>query len=196
MDRLSTLTLVLALAACDGGGDAPTKGAGDPRVDAVAKKATKVDLDGFCDVLPQAATAKTLVLPEVSGSAPAAASGWRWVNVWATWCKPCIEELPMLAKLRERFTTDHLPLDLVFLSVDATADDVASYRKSHPDTPESLQIKDAAKLGEWLQSVGLSEDSALPIHLFVDDAQKIRCVRMGGVSEKDYETVRGLVRQG
>jgi thiol-disulfide isomerase/thioredoxin len=196
MDRLSTLIFAVVLGACDGGGEAPTKGAGDPRVDAVAKKATKVDLEGFCDVHAPAATAKSIVLPELSGSAPPAASGWRWINVWATWCKPCIEELPMLAKLRDRFAGDHLPLELVFLSVDGTADDVASYRKAHPDTPDSLQIKDAATLGAWLQSVGLSEDSALPIHLFVDDAQKIRCVRMGGVAEHDYDVVRGMVRQG
>lgn len=188
--------LALALGACDDKAEPAAKSGGSARVDAVAAKSTKIDLEGFCDVHAPAATAKSLVLPELSGTAPPAAGGWRWVNVWATWCKPCVEELPMLAKLRERFAGDHLPLDLVFLSVDATSDEVASYRKAHPDTPESLQIKDAAKLPEWLAAIGLAEDSALPIHLFVDETQKIRCVRMGAVAEKDYETVRGLVRKG
>ncbi|MBC8073939.1 MAG: hypothetical protein IAG13_36810 [Deltaproteobacteria bacterium] len=196
MDRLSTVALVLALGACDGGGEAPAKASNGGRVDAVAAKATKVDLAGFCDGYADAATAKPMVMPELGGAAPKSASGWRWINVWATWCKPCIEELPMLDGLRARFTADHLPIELVFLSVDAAASDVDGYRKAHPETPVSLQIREGTNLGAWLQAIGLAEDSVLPIHLFVDESDKIRCVRMGAVAEKDYETVRGLVRQG
>jgi thiol-disulfide isomerase/thioredoxin len=198
MDRLSLVAggLALALVACDGGGEAPAKAAGGSRVDAVAAKTTKLDLDGFCDVHAAAGQAKTMAMPETAGTAPASSGGWRWINVWATWCRPCIEELPMLEGLRKRFGADHLPLELVFLSVDADVADIDAYRKAHPETPASLQIRDATQLGVWLQGIGLAEDSALPIHLFVDDANKIRCVRMGAVAEKDYETVRGLVRAG
>lgn len=197
MDRLS-LVIVAALAGgCDGDGKAAPSDAGRSRVDVVTAKGPKVDIAGFCDVQADATTAKPMVFPALDGAAaPGKASGWRWINVWATWCKPCIEELPMLAALRSKFDGDHLPLELVFLSVDAAADDVTAFRKAHPDAPEGLRIKDANGLGAWLQSIGLDEGSVLPIHLFVDGEQKIRCVRMGAVSERDYDTVRGLVRAG
>lgn len=37
------------------------------------------------------------------------------VNVWATWCIPCIEEFPYLVQVREEFKED---LEIVFISAD------------------------------------------------------------------------------
>ena len=114
MDRLPTLTLVLALVvACDGDGTADQKPAeGRSRVDAVQASKPKIDVAGFCDVRPAAGQGKKLALPELRSPAPEAGGGWRWINVWATWCKPCVEELPMLTALRGKFAADHLPLSL------------------------------------------------------------------------------------
>jgi thiol-disulfide isomerase/thioredoxin len=33
---------------------------------------------------------------------------WRLVNIWATWCTPCVQELPSLAKLRASWPNDRL----------------------------------------------------------------------------------------
>jgi len=185
---------VLGLGGCDG--DAPVTKSGGGRVDAVVAKAPKPDLDGFCDVHADAASARTMVMPALAEPAAPPGAGWRWINVWATWCRPCVEELPMLSGLSERFTADHLPLALQFISVDASGADVDGFRRSHPGTPDSLRIEDAAALPQWLAALGLDASSALPIHLFVDGDQKIRCVRMGAVDAAHYETVRGLVRAG
>lgn len=197
MDRLSPVVVLLALslAGCDDD-DAPVAKAGGSRVDAVVAKAPKIDLAGFCDVHAEPAAAKSMVLPELAEPAPKTGSGWRWINVWATWCKPCVEELPMLDGLRKRFTDDHLPLELQFLSVDASQADVDAFRSSHPNTPASLRIGDAGTLADWLGRIGLDANSALPIHIFVDGDAKIRCVRMGAVEASHYETVRGMVRAG
>jgi thiol-disulfide isomerase/thioredoxin len=37
------------------------------------------------------------------------------VNVWATWCIPCIEELPYIVRVREEFQED---FEVVFISAD------------------------------------------------------------------------------
>lgn len=196
MDRLSTVVAAFAVlfVACDD--DQPVAKSSGSRVDAVVAKAPKVDMAGFCDTHAQAATAKAFVMPELAGAAPAAAKGWRWINVWATWCRPCVEELPMIAGLRDRFTSDHLPLSVEFLSVDATADEVSKFEAAHPGSPSSLRIKDAGTLPTWLTAIGLDETSALPIHLFVDADNKIRCVRMGAIEASHYDTVRAMVRAG
>jgi thiol-disulfide isomerase/thioredoxin len=184
------------LIACDGGGEAKSaaKDEGRARVDAVTAKAPKIDIEGFCDVHPAEGQGKKLALPELRSSAPAKTGGWQWINVWATWCKPCVEELPMLSSLRGKFDKDGLPLQLVFLSVDAEEGDVKAFEDQHGKVPDGLQIKDANALPQWLASIGLDENSALPIHLFADETGEIRCVRMGGMSEKDYDTVKGIVR--
>jgi thiol-disulfide isomerase/thioredoxin len=198
MDRLSTVIVGAALAACDGGGAAAD---GKPpetrsRVDVVQAAKPKIDVAGFCDVRPAAGQGKKLAMPELRGPTPKAGAGWQWVNVWATWCKPCVEELPMLTALRGKFDADHLPLSLVFLSVDAEESEVGAFEAKHGKVAEGVQIKNADLLPQWLASIGLDENSALPIHLFVDESGEIRCVRMGAVSETDYDTVKGIVREG
>lgn len=196
MDRLPTLTCALALLGVSCDDDAPVAKSGGSRVDAVVAKAPKVDIAGFCDVHAEPSAAKTMVFPALAEPSPGPSRGWRWINVWATWCRPCVEELPMLDGLRQKFVADHLPLELQFVSVDASAADVDTFRTAHPSTPASLRIKDAATLPQWLGEIGLDASTALPIHLFVDGEQKIRCVRMGGVEPAHYETVRGMVRAG
>lgn len=42
------------------------------------------------------------------------------VNVWATWCKPCLEEMPALVRLRSEYSRDDL--DLIILSADDLSD--------------------------------------------------------------------------
>ena len=198
MDRLSPVTLVLAaVVACDGGAAADQKPAeGRSRVDAVQASKPKIDVAGFCDVRPAAGQGKKLALPELRSDAPEAGAGWQWINVWATWCKPCVEELPMLTALRGKFEADHLPLSLVFLSVDAEDAEVGAFEAKHGKVEGGVRIKDATTLPQWLASIGLDENSLLPLHVFVDETGEIRCVRMGPVSETDYETVKGIVREG
>ena len=38
------------------------------------------------------------------------------VNFWATWCPPCIKEIPDLLNLKKRFQRD---IEIIFVSVDA-----------------------------------------------------------------------------
>ena len=94
MDRLSALTLAFALTAC--GNEAPASQAG--RFDTVETVQGDIDqvLTGQCDIAHPAASAPTFTYPPMTGAAPAPNGKWTWLNFWATWCRPCVEELPML----------------------------------------------------------------------------------------------------
>src|SRR5262245_36951495 len=103
MDRLSALAFVaFALCACDekkqGTEEAPS------RVNAAKTGAQKgASAEGFCDVHFAGDSGPKFTVPAlVGGTLSATAKTWRWVNVWATWCKPCVEEMPRLAKWREK----------------------------------------------------------------------------------------------
>src|SRR5687768_14011823 len=47
----------------------------------------------FCDVLPDTDAAPTFSMPVLAEGVDAPTDRWRWVNVWATWCAPCVEEI-------------------------------------------------------------------------------------------------------
>lgn len=184
----------IVVAGCDReGGDkqAPAKG----RVDAVqAGEGKQVTADEFCDVRAASpGAAPALTLPALAGGQTAPGKGtWRWLNVWATWCKPCIEEMPHLAQWHKQMAADGVRFDLVFLSVDDSDDLVTRFRERHPGTPESLRLADPEALPRWFGAIGLGEGAPIPVHVFVDPEDRVRCVRAGGVKERDLPAVRSI----
>ena len=198
MDRLPILiisSLVFAGAGCNeklSDAAAPASS----RVDAVkasgSKRRTSAD---FCDVLPAAAQAPVFAFPPLTAAARApVASGWRWVNVWATWCKPCIEELPLLARWHDKLARAGRPVELVFVSVDDSDGALVAYKQQHADAPSSLRVADPANaMPAWLRSVGLDEHAPIPVHVLVDAAGRVRCVRAGGLRAEDYPIVEALL---
>jgi thiol-disulfide isomerase/thioredoxin len=195
------------------GGSASTNASTPPRVDSItAAPSTTPDkvLERFCDARPPAdgSGAKPFALPDLSTAMPAPATaggagaaagaatggGWRWLNIWATWCKPCVEEIPMIGRWRERLGGEGVHFDLQLLSIDESAAAVDAWRKDHPETPPTLLIRDPAGLGKFVETLGLDAGAPIPIHVFVSPAGKVRCVRTGGLRETDYATVKTLLR--
>jgi peroxiredoxin len=75
-------------------------------------------------------SAPAFALPRVDGGAPISLAELRGrvvlVNFWATWCKPCEEEMPAMQRLHQALAgTD---FELLAVSVDQSADDVKAFR--------------------------------------------------------------------
>ncbi|HET9624933.1 MAG TPA: hypothetical protein VFP84_26380 [Kofleriaceae bacterium] len=154
-----------------------------------------VSTDAFCDLHATDGNGTPFTWPQLaSGTAPPPATTWRWVNVWATWCKPCVEEMPRLLAWRDKLAAAGKKVDLQFVSVDDSDDAIAEFRASHPATPPSVRITSAAERGAWLKTFSL-DDGAIPIQLFVSPANKLRCARAGGVREKDYAVIEKVLTQ-
>jgi thiol-disulfide isomerase/thioredoxin len=199
MDRLHTVVLAalagLALAACErSDGRKPPPATGE-RVNAVvAEKRPEQSAAEFCDVQQPADTAPALSLPPLTaGQDPPATGSWRWINVWATWCKPCVEEMPLLTRWQSALAGEGLRFDLVFLSVDESDDLVSAFRDKYPATPPSLRLERPDVLPPWLAELGIGEGAPIPIHLFVDPANRVRCVRAGSVKEQDLPAIRSVL---
>jgi thiol-disulfide isomerase/thioredoxin len=134
-----------------------------------------------------------LALPTVDGTAPEA-GGSQWLNLWATWCKPCVEEMPMIEKFRTEMTAKGTPLRVHFVSVDATPELVAGFRTQHPGLPATTRVADPATVAPYIQALGLDAGAGLPVHAFTGSDGKIRCVRSGAVVDADLETIATLVK--
>lgn len=52
------------------------------------------------------------------------------LNFWASWCGPCVEEMPSLIKLVKAFPKD---IELVAISGDSNIQDIESFLKSFPE---------------------------------------------------------------
>lgn len=180
---------VLALAACGNEAKEPPAS----RVDGAKVGAKQLaTVEAFCDYLAKDdASGPAMSWPQlVAGEiAPAAAKGWRWLNVWATWCKPCVEELPRLGRWRPKLAG----VELTFVSIDEKQEDIDAFHKLHADAPASLRVADPEKINAWLAQLGLDGSPPIPIHVFISPTGHVRCARAGSVREQDFGVVQKLL---
>ncbi len=119
MRRLgSTLIIAMLLAGCasTASREKPTFGAGsEPAVDqqslAAAKRSAGIEDCPRSDGAPAGADAlPDITLPCLGGGPSVRLSGLTGtptvINLWATWCGPCRDELPLLARAHSEFGSD------------------------------------------------------------------------------------------
>ena len=99
-----------------------------------------------------------------------------------------------MARFVQTLEGEGLPVTVGYVSADATDEAVASFRRRHPNTPESGRLSDLEQLRGWLPTVGLDQGAPLPVHVFVGEDGKVRCARAGGVGEDDLEAIRAALR--
>jgi thiol-disulfide isomerase/thioredoxin len=194
MGRLPALVLVAALG-CDDDGSTPPARPMSRGFDAVVATAPpKVEPPTeFCDLFDGGKEPRSFAFPELAEPAPPTTPGWLWVNVWATWCVPCVAEMPMLERWKTKLQQDGLSVQFTYLSVDDDPQAVEAFRKNR-QLGQGPRTKSFEVLPAWLTSIGLDATAAIPLNLFVDPAGKLRCVRMGALEEHHYDAVTGLFK--
>jgi thiol-disulfide isomerase/thioredoxin len=201
MDRLPALIIALgacaALAACDKGpapsGEAPSRVNG-----AKVKTTHRADaVEAFCDFHKADDSGPLLVIPPVGEVKVklAAPGGWTWLNIWATWCHPCVDEMPRIAAWRDKLAGGGAKVELVFVSVDENDDDMVAFAKAHPGAPRSARLADPKSQSAWFTELGLDANPTIPIHVFASPTGHVRCARAGSVVEHDYAAIEQLLAE-
>ena len=112
------------------------------------------------------------------------------VNFWGTSCGHCLEEMPKLAELQERYGKD----GLVVLSICADEDDLEVISKVAAQVaPEHQVYADDSGLVTQKYSVG-----ALPTFVIIDRQQKVIASRSGVIdwlSDEVQQALRDLLRR-
>ena len=154
----------------------------------------------FCELqFPAAEGARAFPAPPerpVPGLAAAAAptkGAWRWVNLWATWCHPCVDEMGLLARWEKSLHADGVAVDLELWSVDDDEPALTGFLQSHKPPGSVRWLRSAADLGPVLESLGTDRNSAIPVHALVDSSNHLRCVRVGSVHDEDYAAIKALL---
>lgn len=111
----------------------------------------------------------------------------RHVVFFATWCPPCVAELPRLAELEARYGESGYELAVVAVSARQSLDRLAAFWESH-NVPGKLLFDADGALERALTVDGV------PTHL-VFDADGVEVLRAGSVREGVREVVEQRVHE-
>ena len=174
--RLSALAVVLALAACKPHPEQPQATSPKPAPTQPAT-ATPSPVAGLADVGAQ----PKLRLPTVDGKTFDLAEQrghWVVVNYWATWCGPCLEEMPdlsALAALREYIKVVGVAND------DIAPAELQAFLQKHPVVYPIVQVDPGAPPADF------GTPPTLPISWLIDPQGKVVKRFMRPVKAADIE---------
>lgn len=96
------------------------------------------------------------------------------VNFWATWCKPCVAELPAFDKVSREFRGQHVKFILVNIEgEDSREKKIEPFVRKMGLDPDVVILLDQ-KPHIWIDKVDPSWSGAIPATLFVQHSTNTR----------------------
>ena len=87
------------------------------------------------------------------------------VNFWATWCAPCVKELPFFERMHEEFADANVKVVLVSLDFDDRLDNSLYPFIAKHNLQSEVIVLDDPKANQWIPKVDDSWSGAIPATL-------------------------------
>ncbi|WP_256757976.1 redoxin domain-containing protein [Cohnella sp. WQ 127256] len=98
-----------------------------------------------------------------------------FLNFWASWCHPCVEEMPLI---EEMYQSNEIDFELVSVNVGESRGTVNEFLKAH-DISFPVIIDVTGTISEAYQLVGL------PATFIIDHSGKLRQIKLGELTDKE-----------
>lgn len=105
------------------------------------------------------------------------------INFWATWCSPCLQEIPELVDLQTRYGAKGLQIiGIALQKPEELTDFIREYKMNYPVLAGVDSVIEIAE--SYGNTIG-----ALPYTAIIDRTGKIVFVKLGPVTSTEVETV-------
>jgi thiol-disulfide isomerase/thioredoxin len=116
---------------------------------------------------------------------PANSENWRGkvlvVNFWASWCPPCVEEMPALDRIAQEYASKNI------LIVGIGIDSPSNIREFLQKTPVSYPIVLGGLEGSNLSKQMGNTQGALPYTVVINSKGKSIYTKLGKISEEELK---------
>lgn len=105
------------------------------------------------------------------------------VNIWASWCEPCREEIPFLVEFAEKYPG----MNIMLVSADSPdALELAGKILDNLNSPFTRYVKDDAET-EFITTLFPDWGGAIPVTLIYDKEGKLKKYWQGSASREEFE---------
>ena len=97
------------------------------------------------------------------------------VNFWATWCSPCVAELPHFMEVNNEYA-DQDSYEMILVSLDKASDLETSVRKVIDKlniTTDAYILDDNKRMNEWIPAIDAGWSGAIPATVFYKNNKKV-----------------------
>ena len=85
------------------------------------------------------------------------------INFWATWCAPCIKELPYFEKVNANYKSENVEVILVSLDFPHQYDNKLKPFIKEYDLQSKIVVLDDVDMNTWIPKVNENWDGAIPV---------------------------------
>ena len=111
------------------------------------------------------------------------------INFWATWCKPCVKEIPHFESTRKANSSK--PVRFIYISLDFYDQ---KKTKLDPFVKTRMQgarvfLLDETNYDKWISKIDPAWAGGIPVTLFVNNSKKIRKFYDSELSESQLNEI-------
>lgn len=121
----------------------------------------------FLITLSASAQPRVVKLPELEKLLKTKSEKIQVINFWATWCGPCVKEMPLFEKLGQERSDIRITLVSMDLELDSNPDKVYKFveRKA---IKSDVMILDAADPNSWIDKIEKQWSGSLPATIVIN----------------------------
>ncbi|HWB64417.1 MAG TPA: TlpA disulfide reductase family protein [Chitinophagales bacterium] len=109
------------------------------------------------------------------------------VNFWATWCKPCVNEMPYFVKAQDGFGGKKVKV--VFVSMNSVRELAAVQQfVSAKQIKEDVLLLNAGNPNNWIDTVDVSWSGAIPATVMYRNGKKVY-FREGEFTQNELDSI-------
>ena len=113
----------------------------------------------------------------------------RVVNLWATWCAPCIKELPYFEQVNNEYKDKKIKI--ILLAVEDTPESVSRF-VTKKNLNAQVMLLDETDASYWIPKINVDWQGEIPVTLMVNNAKNKKKFHSG---ELDKEHLIKLIQE-